>query len=66
MEGGYSSLLPDIFHPNITTQNPAAVMTSSKKEEIFDFISARLLSASSLYLFIYLFIIIIVLFSSMD
>ena len=56
MEGGYTSALPDIFHPNITTQNPAAVMTNSKKEETkaFDFISVSLWSASSLQLFIYL------------
>lgn len=49
IEGGYSSPLPDIFHPNMTTQNPAAaVMTNSKKEDTkaFDFISVSLWSAS--------------------
>lgn len=41
MEGGYSSPLPDIFHPSIPTQSPTGIMTSSKKEETkaFDFIS---------------------------
>ncbi|XP_034695559.1 protein MODIFIED TRANSPORT TO THE VACUOLE 1-like [Vitis riparia] len=47
MEGGYSSPLPDIFHPHIPTQSPTAVMTSSKKEETkaFDFISDHLAAA---------------------
>ncbi|KAF8393410.1 hypothetical protein HHK36_021654 [Tetracentron sinense] len=46
-EGGYSSPHPDIFHPNIPTQSPTAMMNSSKKEETkaFDFISDHLSAA---------------------
>nr|DAD26841.1 TPA_asm: hypothetical protein HUJ06_028309 [Nelumbo nucifera] len=46
-EGGYSSPLPDIFHPSIPTQASSTVMNSSKREETkaFDFISDHLSAA---------------------
>ncbi|CAK9139393.1 unnamed protein product [Ilex paraguariensis] len=42
--GEYSSALPDIFNPSVTTQTPASMMNSSRKEETkaFDFISVSL------------------------
>ncbi|KAI3518463.1 hypothetical protein L1887_07240 [Cichorium endivia] len=46
--GGYNSALPDIFNPNIATQQPpSSVMNNSKKEDTraFDFISDHLAAA---------------------
>ncbi|KAJ4952205.1 hypothetical protein NE237_029037 [Protea cynaroides] len=46
-EGGYSSALPDIFHPNVPTQAQSTLMNNSKKEDTkaFDFISDHLSAA---------------------
>ncbi|XP_042499021.1 protein MODIFIED TRANSPORT TO THE VACUOLE 1-like isoform X2 [Macadamia integrifolia] len=46
-EGGYSSPLPDIFHPNVPAQIQSTLMNNSKKEDTkaFDFISDHLSSA---------------------
>lgn len=46
--GGYNSALPDIFNPNIATQQPpSSVVNNSKKEDTraFDFISDHLAAA---------------------
>ncbi|PWA41919.1 ENTH/VHS family protein [Artemisia annua] len=47
---GYDSALPDIFNPNIATQQPGSMMNNSKKEDTraFDFISDHLAAAHDL------------------
>ncbi|GJQ96900.1 ENTH/VHS-like protein, partial [Tanacetum coccineum] len=47
---GYNSALPDIFNPNIATQQPGSMMNNSKKEDTraFDFISDHLAAAHDL------------------
>ncbi|XP_043704197.1 protein MODIFIED TRANSPORT TO THE VACUOLE 1-like [Telopea speciosissima] len=46
-DGGYSSPLPDIFHPNVPTQVQSTLVNNSKKEDskAFDFISDHLSEA---------------------